>query len=44
MNIYIRSAGFPVTAASADHAGRRLRFVLTRHSDRIQRVMVRLCD
>ena len=44
MNIDIQSLGFPITAALFDHAGRRLRFVLTRRSDRIQRVVVRLGD
>jgi putative sigma-54 modulation protein len=44
MNVDIQSPGFPVTAALADHTGRRLRFVLTHHSDRIQRVVVRLGD
>lgn len=44
MNVDIQSLGFPMTEALADHAGRRLRFVLPRHSDRIQRVVVRLGD
>ena len=44
MNIDIQSLGFPITAALLDHARRRLRFVLTRRSDRIQRVVVRLGD
>jgi putative sigma-54 modulation protein len=44
MNIDIQSPGFPITAALADHVRRRLRFGLTRHSDRIQRVIVRLGD
>ncbi|MES2840827.1 HPF/RaiA family ribosome-associated protein [Hydrogenophaga sp.] len=44
MNIDIHSQGFPLTSALADHAKRRLRFVLTRHSDRIQRVVVRVGD
>lgn len=44
MNIAIQSPGFPVTVPLAEHTGRRLRFVLTRHSDRIQRVVVRLGD
>ena len=44
MNIDIQSLGFPITAALSDHARRRLRFVLTRRSDRIQRVVVRLGD
>ena len=44
MNIDIQSLGFPITGALADHARRRLRFALTRRSDRIQRVVVRLGD
>ena len=44
MNVDVHSQGFPLTSALADHAMRRLRFVLTRHSDRIQRVVVRLGD
>ena len=44
MNIDIQSLGFPITGALADHATRRLQFVLTRRSDRIQRVVVRLGD
>ena len=44
MNIDIQSLGFPITGALADHAKRRLQFVLTRRSDRIQRVVVRLGD
>jgi putative sigma-54 modulation protein len=44
MNIDIQSLGFPITVELADHARRRLRFGLTRHSDRIQRVVVRLGD
>ena len=44
MNVDIQSLGFPITAALSDHARRRLQFGLTRHSDRIQRVVVRLGD
>ena len=44
MNFDLQSLGFPITAALTDHARRRLRFGLTRHSDRIQRVVVRLGD
>ena len=44
MNIDIQSQGFPLTSALSDHAKRRLRFVLTRRSDRIQRVIVHLGD
>ena len=36
MNIDIQSLEFPITGALAGHARRRLRFVLTRRSDRIQ--------
>lgn len=44
MNVDIQSLGFPITAALTDHATRRLRFGLTRHRDRIQRIVVRLGD
>ena len=44
MNFDIQSLGFPITAALAYHARRRLRFGLTRHGDRIQRVVIRLGD
>jgi putative sigma-54 modulation protein len=44
MNIDIQSLGFPITDALAGHARRRLRFALTRHNDRIRRVVVRLGD
>jgi len=44
MNVDIHSRGFPLTRALSDHAMRRLRFVLTRHSDSIQRVVMRLGD
>ena len=44
MQIDIQSLGFPITGALADHARRRLQFVLTRRSDRIQRVVVRVGD
>ena len=44
MHVDIRSLGFPTTVALTAHAKRRLRFVLTRHSDRIHRVVVRLGD
>lgn len=44
MNIDIQSLGFPITPALADHTRRRLRFGLTRHSNRIKRVVVRLGD
>ena len=44
MNVDIQSLAFPITAPLSEHAKRRLRFVLTRHTDRIQRVVVRLGD
>lgn len=44
MRIDIKGSGFPVTAALVDHAERRLRFALTRHSDRIVRVAVLVGD
>ena len=44
MNFDIQSLGFPITAALSDNTSRRLRFGLTRYSDRIQRVVVRLGD
>lgn len=44
MNIDIHGQGFGVTHALAEHVRRRLGFVLTRHSDRIQRVSVRVGD
>ena len=44
MNVDIQGLGFPITGALSDHTSRRLRFGLTRHSDRIQRVIVRLGD
>lgn len=44
MRIDIRGSGFPLTAALIDHAERRLRFALIRHSDRIVRVAVLVGD
>ncbi|TDP62082.1 ribosome hibernation-promoting factor, HPF/YfiA family [Roseateles toxinivorans] len=44
MIVDIHGQEFTVTAALAEHVRRRLRFVLTRHSDRIQRVAVRVGD
>lgn len=44
MNVDIHGQGFAVTQALADHIRRRLGFVLARHSDRIQRVSVRVGD
>ncbi len=40
----IQSLGFPITASLKEHATRRLGFVLTRRSDRIRRVVMRLGD
>jgi putative sigma-54 modulation protein len=40
----IHGQGFTVTPALAEHVRRRLGFVLTRHTDRIQRVAVRVGD
>ena len=42
MNIDIRSLSVPIAGALSEHARRRLRLVLTRRSDRIQRVVMRL--
>lgn len=44
MIVDIRGQGFMVTPALAEHVRRRLGFVLTRHSDRIQRIAVRFGD
>lgn len=44
MIVDIHGQGFTVTQALAEHVRRRLAFVLTRHSDRIQRVAVRVGD
>lgn len=44
MRIEIQGLGFPLTAPLLDHTRRRLRFALTRTSDRIKRVVVRLGD
>ena len=44
MNVDIQSLGFTITGALSDHVRRRLRFVLTRQSDRIERDVVRLGD
>ena len=44
MRIEIQALGFPLTAALLDHTERRLSFALTRTSDRIKRVVVRLGD
>ncbi len=42
MNIDIQSVRIPLTMALSDHATRRLGFVMSRHADRIQRVVVRV--
>ena len=44
MKLDIQSLSLPITTALSEQAKRRLRFALTRHSDRIQRVVVRLGD
>ena len=44
MRIDIRGSGFRVTTALLEHTERRLRFALTRSSDRIKRVVVRFGD
>ena len=44
MIVDIHGQGFTVTPALAEHMRRRLGFVLTRHSDRIQRVAIRVGD
>ena len=44
MRIDVQGLGFPLTAALLNHTERRLRFALTRTSDRIRRVVVRLGD
>ena len=44
MRIDIQGRGFSLTAPLLDHTRRRLRFALTRTSDRIKRVVVRLGD
>jgi len=40
----IHGQGFTVTPALAEHMRRRLGFVLARHSDRVQRVAIRVGD
>ena len=44
MRIEIKGSGFPITTALMDHTERRLRFALTRSSDRIVRVAVMMGD
>jgi ribosome-associated translation inhibitor RaiA len=42
--VIIHGQGFSVTPALAEHMRRRLGFVLTRHSDRVRRVAIRVGD
>ena len=44
MRIQVLCLGFPLTAPLLEHTKRRLRFALTRTSDRVKRVVVRLGD
>ena len=44
MNLDIQSTGFPITDALSGHTQRRLQFALTRHTNRIAHVAVRLGD
>lgn len=44
MRIDIKASGFPLTKALVEYAERRLRFALTRHSDRITRVALLMGD
>lgn len=44
MQIHIQSQGFTLTEALREHAERRLRYGLTRGSDHIRRVEMRLSD
>ena len=44
MRIDVQGLGFPLTPALLNYTERRLRFALTRTSDRISRVVVRLGD
>ena len=44
MRINIQGVGFPLTAPLLEHTERRLRFALTRTSERIKRVVVRVGD
>ena len=44
MRIDIKSSGFAITTALMNHTERRLRFALTRSSDRIVRVAVMMGD
>ncbi len=44
MRIEIQGLRFPLTAPLLEHTERRLRFALTRTSNRIKRVVVRLGD
>lgn len=44
LNLDIQSVSFPITVSLRAHATRRLGFVLTRRSDRVRRVVMRLGD
>ena len=44
MRIDIKASGFPLTKALIDYSERRLRFALTRHSDRITRITLLVGD
>ena len=44
MNMMIQAQGFKLTEGLTEHAKRRLRFALSRSSEQIQRVKVRLTD
>lgn len=44
MRIDIKASGFPLTKALVEYAERRLRFALTRHSNRISRVALLMGD
>ncbi len=44
MRFDVQGLGFPLTGALLEHTERRLRFALTRTSNRISRVVVRLGD
>ncbi len=44
MRFNIQSRGFPLTAPLIEHTERRLQFALSRATDRIKRVVVRLGD
>jgi len=44
MNMMIHAQGFKLTEGLTEHVKRRLRFALSRSSEQIQRVKVRLAD